>query len=126
MLVELNCLDLNQSLYCKVITILPKYVIINNSNEKLLITQEKLVDDFTIIDSNSRDNFKWLNARSPKRIMIKVLDGKADDPINEWQWSSPINLEEMGTNNVRNANTTQSTQFLYWKIDRRIQNVSNF
>ena len=58
--------------------------------------------------------------------MIKVLDSKADDPINEWQWSSPINLEEMGTNNVRNANTTQSTQFLYWKIDRRIQNVSNF
>ena len=121
---NLSLVDLNQALYTKVITILPKYVIINNTDEKLLVTQEHLSNDFTIIDSKSRENFKWLNARASKKIMIKILDNKADDPINEWNWSSPITLEEIGSHNVRNSNSRSTNDFIYWKIDRRIQNVS--
>lgn len=115
---------MNQSLYTKVITILPKYVIINNSSHKLLVTQENLVDDFTIIDSNSRENFKWLSSKASKKIMIKILDDQADDPINEWQWSSSFKLDEIGSNNIRNASNTETNKFMYWKIERRIQNVS--
>jgi hypothetical protein len=102
---------------------MPKYVIINNSDEKLLVTQENLLDDFIIIDSKSREFFKWLNAKATKKIMIKILDSKADDPINEWHWSSPIILEEIGSSSVRCPSTTRQDVFLYWKIDRRIQNV---
>ena len=120
----LYIIDMNQSLYTKVITILPKYVIINNSSDKLLVTQENLQDDFTIIDYNSRENFKWLCCNAPKKIMIKILDGQASDPLNEWRWSSPFKLDEIGSNNIRNANNTQPDKFMYWKIERRVQNVS--
>jgi hypothetical protein len=113
-------------LYTKVITILPKYVIINKTEEKLLITQEKLDDDFTIIDSLSRENFKWLNGSSIKKVMIKILDSKASDPINEWMWSSPFILEELGSQSVRTVNRESKDKFMYWKIDRQIINVFIF
>lgn len=118
-----NAIDVNQSIYTKVITILPKYVIINNTDHKLLITQEKLDDDFTIIDSQSRENFKWLDGKKIKKVMIKILDNEANDPINDWVWSSPFNLEELGSHSVRNVNRNDADKFMYWKIDRRIQSV---
>lgn len=117
---------MNQSLYTKVITIVPKYVIINKTDEKLLITQEKLDDDFTIIDSHSRENFKWLNGTNIKKVMIKILDSKANDPINEWMWSSPFVLDEVGSQSVRTANRENKDTFMYWKIDRQIINVTIF
>ena len=120
----LYIIDVNQSLYTKVITILPKYVIINNSSNKLLVTQENLQDDYNIIDCNSRENFKWLSYDAPKKIMIKILDDQASDPLNEWKWSSPFKLDEIGSNNIRNGNSTQPDKFIYWKIERRYQNVS--
>ena len=55
--------------------------------------------------------------------MIKILDDQADDPINEWQWSSSFKLDEIGSNNIRNASNTETNKFMYWKIERRIQNV---
>ena len=115
---------MNQSIYTKVITILPKYVIINKTDEKLLLTQEKLNDDFTIIDSYARENFRWLDGKGVKKVMIKILDSKAEDPINEWVWSSAFSLDEIGAHSVRNANKSNPDKFMYWKIDRRIQNVS--
>ena len=114
---------MHQSIYTKVITILPKYIIINKTEEKLLVTQENLSDDFTIIDSSSRENFRWLNGSGIKMIMIKILDNNAEDPINEWEWSSPFSLEEIGSQNVRSINKKNSDRMNYWKIDRRIQNV---
>lgn len=115
---------MNQSIYTKVITILPKYVIVNKTDEKLLLTQEKLNDDFTIIDSYARENFRWLDGKGVKKVMIKILDHTAEDPINEWVWSSAFSLDEIGAHSVRNANKNNSDRFMYWKIDRRIQNVS--
>lgn len=105
-------------MYTKIITVLPKYVILNKSDKKLLLTQKGLDDDFTIIDSNSREIFLWLNAKAEKRVMIKMLDSDAEDPIKEWAWSSPFVLEEMGTTNVRNLNTNDPDKYFYWKIDR--------
>lgn len=115
---------MNQSIYTKVITVLPKFVIINKTEDKILLTQEKLEDDFTIIDSYTRENFRWLDGKGTKKVMIKVLDSTANDPINEWIWSSPFSLEEVGAHSVRNVNSEDPDKFLYWKIDRRIQNVS--
>jgi hypothetical protein len=102
---------------------MPKYVIINNSDEKLLVTQENALDDFLFIDSNSREFFRWLNAKTTNKIMIKILDSKADDPVYGWQWSSPIILEEIGSSGVRWSSIRRQDEFLYWKIDRQIQNV---
>lgn len=101
-------------------------MIINNTDEKLLLTQEKLDDDFTIIDSHARENFRWLNGEGTKMVMIKCLDCKASDPINEWAWSSPFNLEEIGAQNLRNVSSNNPDMFMYWKVDRRIQNVIAF
>jgi len=103
---------------------MPKYVIVNNTAEKLLVTQESLDEDFIILDAYARENFRWLNSKAPKKVMIKVLDSNAEDPIHEWKWSSPFILEEVGSNNIRNPNNKKSNTFMYWKIDRRIQNVS--
>ena len=114
---------MNQSIYSKVVTILPKYVIINSTGRKILLTQQNLEDDFTIIDSNSRENFRWLDGNGTRKVMIKILDDTAEDPIKEWMWSSAFCLEEMGAASVRNISTTDKDKFLYWKIDRRIQNV---
>lgn len=116
--------DMHQSIYTKVITILPKYVIVNKTDQKLLITQENLEDDFTIVDSECRENFRWLNGSGIKMIMIKILDNNADDPINEWKWSSPFSLEEIGSQNIRSINCKSPEKMNYWKIDRRLQNVS--
>jgi hypothetical protein len=106
------------------VTILPKYVIINKTNKKLLLTQQNLEDDFTIIDCNSRENFRWLDGNGTRKVMIKILDDAAEDPIKEWMWSSAFSLEEMGAASVRNISTTNKDKFLYWKIDRRIQTVT--
>jgi len=101
-------------------------VIINKSERKLLLTQENLDNDFTIIDSNSRETFLWLNGKANKRVMIKMLDSNGEDPIKEWRWSSPFVLGEMGSTSVRNLNTNDPDKYCYWKIDRAIQNVSNW
>lgn len=103
---------------------MPKYVIVNKTDQKLLLTQEGLEDDFTIIDSYARENFRWLDGKGIKRTMIKILDSTADDPINEWMWSSSFNLEEIGAHSIRNVNSKDPSKFYYWKVDRRIQNVS--
>lgn len=99
-------------------------MIINKTSEKLLLTQEKLDDDFTIIDSFSRENFRWLDGKGIKKAMIKILDNNGENPIKEWMWSSPFSLEEIGAHSVRNVNSSNPDKFMYWKIDRRIQNVS--
>ena len=72
-------------------------MIINKSGRKLLLTQENLEDDFTIIDCNSRETFFWLNGKASKKVMIKMLDSEGEDPIKEWNWSSPFVLGEMGS-----------------------------
>ena len=93
------------------ITILPKYVIINKSSKKILLTQKNLEDDFTIIDSNSREIFHWLNGNASKKVMIKMLDSDAKDPLKEWAWSSPFILEEMGSASVRNLNLNDPDRY---------------
>jgi hypothetical protein len=99
------------------------YIFINKTDHKLLVTQEFMDDDFIIIDSNSRDNFKWLNGPGEK-CMLKILDSTSDNPINEWQWSTPFILNELGSQSIRNSNTDNDSDYMYWKIDRRLQNVT--
>ncbi|CAI2385812.1 unnamed protein product [Moneuplotes crassus] len=119
---RLSLIDLNMPLYTKIITILPKYVIINKTDKKLLLTQKGLEQDFTIIDSRSREIFSWLEAKAEKKALIKMLDSSTEDPLKEWKWSSPFILEEMGTTSVRNLNANKPGYYFYWKIDRCIQN----
>jgi hypothetical protein len=62
----LSLIDPYQYLYTKVVTILPMFVMINKTNHKLLVTQEFMEDDFIMIDSNSRENFRWPNGKGEK------------------------------------------------------------
>lgn len=67
-------MDLQMSLFTKVITITPKYVIVNNCKDQLLIRQYKNQDsqNAKVILPGQRFPFCWSDSSLPRYLSISV------------------------------------------------------
>ena len=111
--------DFNHKLITKVITISPRYILINKTDYKLEIKPEVIDKVLLTLDKDIRTPLHWTSwqpvgankaMETKKSLTIRCLD-----PAQEWNWSTPFDITTMGSHNFYVYNTAKSQQ-KYFKV----------
>lgn len=106
----------DEYIYTKVITIAPKYVFYNASELYLQIVQEECFESFLLVRPGEAKAFHWPDSSRSRFILIRL--GKSAENFSEWDWSSPLELQEVGWVTVRCRHQTRAHNYLLVKINR--------
>lgn len=85
-----------ESVYTKIVSIAPKYIIVNKSPRKLCIAQTGNEYLFDTLDSGDRREWYWPESANDHKLVIK-LD---NEEYSRWLWSSPLDIKETGTESI--------------------------
>lgn len=103
----------SELVFSKIVLIVPRYILINNMTEDILVKQYHCRHSEFLLEKNSRVPFHWPNAEMPEMIRIRVFG--------HWNWSGQFSLNNIGTFTVQN--TTQSVMNLYLLINVEVKLV---
>ena len=104
----------DEYIYTKVITISPKYVFYNSSQLCLQIVQEDCFESVLSVKPGESKAFHWPNNSRERFVLIRLRD----DNFSQWDWSSPLELQELGSITVKCRHQMRIHNHLLLKIDR--------
>jgi vacuolar protein sorting-associated protein 13A/C len=85
--VSLKNVDYDEKIFCKIITISPRFVLVNKTGF-LLETRQKGVEDKIIgIEKDSRIPLYWQNDDKNKFLNVRIIEENID-----WNWSGNLNV----------------------------------
>lgn len=96
--VSLKNVDYEQKLFSKVITISPRFIIVNKTGYALELKQNS-VNKIIAINKDSRIPLYWFDDNKDRFLNIRLVEEEKD-----WKWSGNMNVLELGTVNfmIRN------------------------
>ncbi|KAL4496109.1 hypothetical protein ABPG72_015531 [Tetrahymena utriculariae] len=106
--VSLKNVDYEQKLFSKVITISPRFIIVNKTGYPLELKQNN-VDYIIAIDKDSRIPLYWYDDNKQRFLNMRLIEEEKD-----WRWSGNLNVLELGTVNfmIRNQENKMDISFL--------------
>lgn len=107
--VSLKNVDYEQRLFSKVITISPRFVIVNKTGYPIEIKQKGNDEKVTGIEKDTRIPLYWYNETESRFLNIRIIEDEKD-----WHWSGNLNVLELGTVNflIRNRDDKMDISFL--------------
>lgn len=85
-----------ESVYTKIVSIAPKYIVVNKSPRKLCLAQTGNEVLYDALEFGERREWYWPDSSNDHKLVIK-LD---DEEEAHWLWSSPLDIKEMGTESI--------------------------
>jgi len=92
-------------------------MVYNYSDVPLQLVQEGCFEQSLIINPSEYKPFHWPNAARQKQVLIRF--GKMPSDFSEWDWSSPIELSELGSVTVRCRKQQRTQNYLLVKINKK-------
>ncbi|OMJ85768.1 hypothetical protein SteCoe_12834 [Stentor coeruleus] len=103
----------NETVFTKIVIISPRYILVNNMQNNLVIAQEGLLQYGMIIQPGSRVPFHWTDKDYKELIRVK---GKGE----EWAWSGPFAIDNIGSFTIQSKNKSEMSVFLMIKVEIKI------
>lgn len=107
----------DEYIYTKVITVAPNFVFYNTSGMYLEAVQEGC-DVALLVNPDESRSFHWPDAGRQRLVLVRLGDSPGD--FSEWDWSTPIELNEYGSTIVRCRHKRKRRNFLMVKIIRTV------
>ena len=107
----------DEYIYTKIITIAPYFVFYNISDMYLEIIQEEF-DLSLLINPNEARPWHWPDASKPRLVLIRL--GNTPNDFSEWNWSTPIELNDYGITTVNCRHKRRKRNYLMIKITRTV------
>ncbi|EAR90561.2 PH domain protein (macronuclear) [Tetrahymena thermophila SB210] len=111
--VSLENVDQEQKLFSKVITISPRFIIVNKTGQSIQVRQSGFGKS-TTIEKDSRIPLQWYDQREKRYLNLKILEDKQ-----YWKWSGNLNVLELGTVNFLTRNLKNKMEITFLRIDVR-------
>lgn len=111
--IEMSKIIENTMIFCKVIVISPRFLLVNNSNIDIVVAQHGFCEYPVHLAQNSRLPFHWAHKDGKELVRFK---GKADI----WNWSGAFSIDNLGSFSVQCKNKSEVSSFLLMKVEIRI------
>lgn len=127
--VDLQEVEENELLYTRLITISPRYIIVNETGQTLIIKTVKDIEDNSkniVIPANKRQQLYWNEDTKERRFKLNIIDpnNRGNNPLRKssmslmdkinysnisWNWSGDLDISNIGVCNflLRNKNNPQ-------------------
>ncbi|KAL4505260.1 hypothetical protein ABPG72_016327 [Tetrahymena utriculariae] len=107
--VSIKNVDYDQKLFSKVITISPRFILVNKTGHQIYIKQKGYDDKITAIEKDTRIPLFWYDQSESRFLSIQL-----QEEAKQWNWSGNLNVQELGTVNfmVQSAENKQDVTFL--------------
>jgi hypothetical protein len=124
------------------------YVIVNSTEDTLMVAQQDCTDSPYVIEPTQRKPFFWKNGLAPKNVHVKLLKKepmymahKSKEPLSKLQqmhmdensflWSGAFPLNSLGVLSVRLANKNKrnarrSRMYQILKVQKRLKENTVF
>ncbi|KAL4462680.1 hypothetical protein ABPG74_000510 [Tetrahymena malaccensis] len=102
--VSIKNVDYDQKLFSKVITISPRFILVNKTGHQIYIKQKGYDDQITAIEKDSRIPLFWYDQSESRFLSIQL-----QEEAKQWNWSGNLNVQELGTVNFM-VKSTQTTE----------------
>ena len=125
---ELSILIEDEYIFTKIITISPRYILVNELDLDMLIVQSDCYAIPEELPSHGRKPFHWVDASKPMLLAIRLIQQHADKAVmsgSMWDWTSSFPIDELGTFTLRNANLFQS-RIAFVKVSRKFHQGAVF
>lgn len=118
----------NEYIYSKVVTIAPKYVLINMIPAPIQVVQSDYFQYVQEMAPNERRPFYWYSKRADKLIRAREVENPAEEELKQedtnwqqdWAFSNPFLLQELGIISVTNRHTIHRNAVRFLRIERRM------
>ncbi len=118
---SINLIIENEYIYSKVVTIAPKYVLINMIPAPIQVVQSDFFQHVDALAPNERKPFYWFSRNHDKLICVREVEGgDRDDWQQEWAFSNPFLLQEIGIISITNRHTLHRNAVRFLRIERRM------
>lgn len=115
--VEMSKILENAMIFCKVIIISPRFLLVNNSNTHILVAQSGFCEYPVQLQPGDRLPFHWAHKDGKELIRFR---GKAEI----WAWSGAFSIDNLGSFTVQSKNKSEISNFLLMKVEIRIVNTT--
>ncbi|EAR98864.2 PH domain protein (macronuclear) [Tetrahymena thermophila SB210] len=112
--VSIKNVDYDQKLFSKVITISPRFILVNKTGHQIYIKQKGYDDKVTAIEKDTRIPLFWYDQSESRFLSIKL-----QEEANEWNWSGNLNVQELGTVNFMVRSTQDKLNVVFLRTDVR-------
>jgi vacuolar protein sorting-associated protein 13A/C len=130
--VQLSSLYPNEYLFTKIITISPRFVLVNNMKEDLIIIQHEVREYPTILHSKTRSPYYWPNGKGQQLINIRVLEGEDRSMYRNfgegsvWGWSGAIAIDQIGSITLQCRNLKDIRYFKLVRVEIKLIGTSAY
>ena len=90
----------SESLYTKITTIHPRYMVVNYTSSTLLFAQESNKGNPLIVKSGQKTPFHWSDKNHAKLMSIQIIPSETIQSL--YDWSVGFSLEETGSLTLHN------------------------
>lgn len=119
-------------LYSYVVTISPRFVLVNNLSQSLIVIQKGSKAMPLILSPMNRLPYHWPDGRKPDQIKIRVAEGGDQEMYYNfgegsiWDWSGYLNISNIGITTIQTKNLMEPGNFKLIRIDIRVHGVTAF
>ena len=104
---------------CRLITLSPRYILVNNTSESLILKQTGYLKDPVPMFPKDRIPFHWMDKYLPQTVQLRVFE---EDEMSEsldsvWDWSAPFQLNTARSFSLANRNLMEPQRLYLLRID---------
>jgi vacuolar protein sorting-associated protein 13A/C len=119
-------------LYSYVVTVSPRFVLVNKLSQTLIVMQKDTASMPLILGPNNRSPYHWPDGRQPDQVKIRVAEGggysmfysQGEGSI--WDWSGFLNISSIGITTIQMRNLMEPCCFKLIKVSIRVHGVTAF
>ncbi|CAG9335335.1 VPS13_2 [Blepharisma stoltei] len=104
----------NELIFTRMVIVSPRFLLVNNMKQDLIIKQFKSPSKDVILKPESREPFHWPDCMSNELMNIKVLE-------DHWGWSGAFSISSVGTFTVQCRNLKDPGVFVLIKVEIKLQ-----
>lgn len=103
----------SEMVFCKIIVISPRFLLVNNSNVDLIVAQDGFLEYSSQLAQGSRMPFHWAHKDGNQFVRFK---GK----VEAWNWSGAFSIENLATFTVQCKSKEETSKFLLMKVEVKL------
>jgi vacuolar protein sorting-associated protein 13A/C len=119
-------------LYSYVVTVSPRFVLVNKLSQTLIVMQKDTTSMPLILGPNNRSPYHWPDGRQTDQVKIRVAEGGGSSMVYSkgegsiWDWSGYLNISSIGITTIQMRNLMEPCYFKLIKVSIRVHGVTAF